>query len=325
MLPKRKYAFTLVELLVVIAIIGILIALLLPAVQAAREAARRSQCNNNIKQLVLATHNYHDIYKAFPAGMTKYTAAQNSDESGQFSWMVQLLPFSEQQPLYDQLDGEFPNTPCGTDAPVNPSRAWIGTELSVAFCPSDTKIPCTGGFAPMNYVGCSGSDHYFKATNNGPAIRRGVFEKNFWPAMAAIRDGTSNTVAISECMIAEPHMRRLSTSEIPVCAAGADGITLNSTQNPAHKRGMSWMKHDAEVCLFNTLIPINDRLTANHECSVRTYVGAVAARSRHPGGVNAGLADGSVTFVSETIDLAIWQAASTIAGDPNNEPVFSGF
>jgi prepilin-type N-terminal cleavage/methylation domain-containing protein/prepilin-type processing-associated H-X9-DG protein len=332
MFKRRTRAFTLVELLVVIAIIGILIALLLPAVQAAREAARRSQCTNNIKQLALAVHNYHDTYKRFPTGSQKFTTGQGAsvDNIGQFSWIVRILPYIEGVSLHDQVDYRWGDTSWATGGTPHPTRAAgvFAHPLSVVLCPSDDMDPTTGGahggFAPNNMVGCSGSDMYFKATNNGPNNRRGVFEKNFWPSFASVLDGTSNTVAISECLTGEPFITtNISTGSLGGCIAATD--TPLTTNNGGHERGQSWVRGtDSECHLFNTLIPINDKLTENHECRVNTYVGAYAARSHHPGGVNVGLCDGSVTFATETFDIDLWRAASTIAGK-GTEPVFSGF
>jgi prepilin-type N-terminal cleavage/methylation domain-containing protein/prepilin-type processing-associated H-X9-DG protein len=336
MLKPRTRAFTLVELLVVIAIIGILIALLLPAVQAAREAARRSQCTNNIKQLALALHNYHDSYKRFPSGSTKLSADQGAPtDMGQFSWIVKILPYIEGTSLHDLVDYQWADTSVGTGGTPHPSRlaGLFAQPLSVVYCPSDDMTPVTNGtidsfpaapqgFAPNNMVGCSGSDMYFKATNNGPNNRRGLMEKNFWPSFASVKDGTSNTMAISECLTNEPFMLDIETADIGGCMAGTDGQVLSSSGN---KRGKSWAQgNDSENHLFNTLIPINDKLTENHECLVNTYVGAYAARSHHPGGVNVGMVDGSVTFATETFDIDLWRAASTIAG-MGSEPIFSGF
>jgi prepilin-type N-terminal cleavage/methylation domain-containing protein len=150
---KQRTGFTLVELLVVIAIIGILVALLLPAVQAAREAARRMQCGNNQKQFGLAMHNYHDVYKKFPYGVLRFdntAAGGNVDSwaSSQITWIGRLLPYLEQQPLYDRINFSL--------HPGTGNTAVINQELPFVRCPSDRRIKAINSRAPTNYVGCIG-------------------------------------------------------------------------------------------------------------------------------------------------------------------------
>lgn len=219
----RLRAFTLVELLVVIAIIGILIALLLPAVQAAREAARRSQCTNNLKQLALAAHNYADVNKVLPPGQTGTGTlwgdntppadAVNTNTQRLSTWVL-LLPYYEQQALYSQISG--PLTVNGTILPAwgraptandpgNPSNSrfyppWT-TQIDVLMCPSDGKIRQKGpnDQGRTNYRTSVGDSIYRGYARDGsPADCRGVFGLRDGCEFALITDGTSNTVMFSE-------------------------------------------------------------------------------------------------------------------------------
>ena len=194
--PRKQRAFTLVELLVVIAIIGILIALLLPAVQAAREAARRSQCSNHLKQFGLGMHNYHDTYKMFPAGINECQP--------RISWFPQFLPFIEQGPLFDQMDFDTQNYICCGGWP----NAVINATVPTALCPSDpqagTKLQ--QGFHG-NYVGCAGSTEFNAAGTGGDCCGglndrlNGMFFGRSQIKFASVIDGTSNTVMFSEILI----------------------------------------------------------------------------------------------------------------------------
>jgi len=248
--PSRRAGFTLVELLVVIAIIGILIALLLPAVQAAREAARRSQCTNNTKQIVLGMNEYADTYKMFPADAlwkgSGVIPVSNPNTSLRTTWCVALFPFVEQKPLYDAINKSTwvgpqggvtqvipgvqtvagPGQPyCGQDNNVGniPGNRYngdlVGQVIAQFRCPSDGvvfNIKQTGGYAHTNYAGAMGcwygaaqgtAGSYLNWTSNLPAQCKGVFSFNEPCALAAIRDGLSNTIAIAEvtsCSTAGP-------------------------------------------------------------------------------------------------------------------------
>lgn len=323
MFKPRLRGFTLVELLVVIAIIGILIALLLPAVQAAREAARRSQCTNNLKQLSLSTHNYHDVYKAFPPGSSAYTQGGGVPgyTSLNQSYISRLLPFIEQS----SLEIEF----------TRPGTLWTGANLGdqhaevllkAVLCPSDISRPCNSTKGPTNYVACTGDDQRFvRATaGNSPDGRpqtrhRGVFKRSQWTIMSEIKDGTSNTMSISECRLG-PTGNGLPISYDPgallTCLSGSPSGTVDVN----YPRGWSWYAAKyAHSWGYTAFVPPNDKVTfaAGYDCIGDTEVGSdcgLGARSWHPGGVNVAMADGSVRFVSETVDLVAWRAAATIAG-----------
>jgi prepilin-type N-terminal cleavage/methylation domain-containing protein len=316
--PRRR-AFTLVELLVVIAIIGILVALLLPAVQAAREAARRMQCLSQLKQHGLALHNYHDTYGLLPVGA--YSAHWGT-------WMVGLLPFVEQTALYDRYSpNQKYDWPAGGHrfSSVAPSFNLDVTSrrLAVFTCPSDSRqtVPA---------LGTTGHNYAVNLGNTGLAVHsceeevtsgavpelHGVrfagapFAVSGWrtdatdvPAaaysLASIIDGTSNTLLVSEL----------------IQGAGGDwrgqawwGYGAGFTTHLGPNSPQADVVRDALHCVSGHGNPpcfgphSEDRPMMN------------AARSRHPGGVQALLADGSARFVAQNIDLTAWRALSTTQG-----------
>lgn len=163
--PSRRPAFTLIELLVVIAIIGVLVGLLLPAVQQAREAARRASCANNVKQLGLALHNYHDANKVFPpASVRRYfrTTSANDWSTNMLSWMAFLLPYTENNTIYDQLDFDIEGGMSGTNA-TNYNRVARNIPIKEFRCPSDPKRKSRqSGYEPTNYAACLGDTQTHK-------------------------------------------------------------------------------------------------------------------------------------------------------------------
>ena len=213
--------FTLVELLVVIAIIGVLVALLLPAVQAAREAARRSQCSNNLRQIGIAMHNHHDTYGALPLGWLTTTTSQPNPG---WSWQALILPFIEQGTLYDKLVVDI-NTP----VPPATTGTYIMTPIKGFRCPSDAGQPLNsnyGNYPTTNYV-CNREVHLPEASNKPPAL-------NF----AGITDGTSNTILVGERDFTKnvggsQLIRHSSTTS---SFEGRPGLGLNR-KNPAGKTG----------------------------------------------------------------------------------------
>lgn len=325
MARRSSRGFTLVELLVVIAIIGILVALLLPAVQAAREAARRMQCGNNLKQIGLALHNYHDSYKHFPpARIRTNNAGVNAWNTNNISWLARILPQIEQQPLYDQINFEL------WDGQAQP--AIYGVVLSPYRCPSDPgkgSFPWTdpGGtrrignpllqdHGPTNYVGCVGHDVELRDSTNSRGFltrseadavtKRGTGMIN----MASFIDGTSNTLAVSECIIGHP--RDTNNSSLTT-QAHADTVTQQNngcgttlmTGSTTRARGISWFRgYEPASMAFTSVMSPNANLW---DCgnNSNTFIGA--ARSVHPGGVQATMADGSIQFFSETIDWNTWK------------------
>jgi prepilin-type N-terminal cleavage/methylation domain-containing protein len=341
---SRREGFTLVELLVVIAIIGVLVALLLPAVQAAREAARRSSCSNNLKQLAIGCHNYHDVTNSFPMNYgTTPGNAHGADPPNTLhrstSWMVQVLPFIEQKPLYDMIDFNFdvkldPRNGGTVNNPNNPSNAFVArTVIPGYLCPSDglnnkgrlgSRANRSGGgweFAVNNYKGVCGANWgsgnfatvtppanstaiNFNVTqwsnnhNDGLDGGNGIFfrggradiGRHSATPMAAISDGTSNTLMIGEC--------------VPRWCTHTWWWWFNGTT-------------------ATTAVPLNVKAqhsncqtgnrTADLNCAWGDWPNNYSFMSQHPGGAQFSLADGSTRFISQTIDLTIYRSLGTKA------------
>lgn len=339
MFPSFRRAFTLVELLVVIAIIGILIALLLPAVQAAREAARRAQCTNNLKQLGLAFHNYHDSFRTFPR--YNQTGAQYTGTSPQvrgYSALVKILPYMEQKTLYDGIktvssDFYYPTNDKPTTATETPEVFGLRKRVNGFLCPSDREYPVASAYGTCNYGVCAGSNLGWTVA---ASQQNGVFRAILETSMAAIIDGTSNTIMLGEFLhgdnvdttdtlesdvIANATWSggtHVSTQQGPITQATMDsyGSECAKPGNPqTSMAGYRWTLGIFYYTVFNTLAPPNWKYPA---CSLaNNYGGAQGvypARSRHPGGANHAVADASVRFISETIDLQVYHGLGSRDG-----------
>ena len=295
-LRRSRPAFTLIELLVVIAIIAILIALLLPAVQQAREAARRSQCRNHQKQIGLALHNYHDQFNAIPPGAIRdWTHSGGSWTTSQISWTARILPFMDQAPLFEKVDWESYPGNSGTNDTLRRLR------MPMYLCPSDPGAPPSNSYAPTNYVGCIGRDEQPNTTN-------AFFQLRGHMRLADLTDGTSNTMAVSECLIGDPFIKRFAgdTAGYSACKIGAAPSITSNVGNEG--RGYSWfygMRNQAWS--YSTVLAPNDKATKDQECERWTSTGVFAARSQHVGGVQVMFGDGRVRFINESIDMSIWQ------------------
>ena len=278
--------FTLVELLVVIAIIGILIALLLPAVQAAREAARRSQCTNNLKQIGLAMHNYHDTHRTFPAGWI-YLGTSGRPEYG---WAVNILPFMEQSPLYNQLNPGGIPLHIRITAGTAEDKELLQTSISAYVCPSDpgTLLADTVNFgnlsawrvAKSNYVACAAWGTKTDSSGNQiyPILANdtgGMFYGNSYRSMAHCTDGTSNTIMCSE--------RDSKHHAAAWAGVGRNDLIDNNAVPRATFRG-------------SFLINFDYKAAGSPENQGKGLA------SQHPGGINVLMCDASVHFISETIN-----------------------
>jgi prepilin-type N-terminal cleavage/methylation domain-containing protein len=312
-MTRVRSAFTLVELLVVIAIIGVLVALLLPAVQSAREAARRTQCTNNLKQIALGTHNYGDVYGGvYPVG--GYACCWGT-------WIVGLLPYVEQKALYDQYKYFGAIGPAGGNADVETRYGGsmnlnvTKSQIAAYLCPSDPKTNTTalrGGITSHNYVANHGNTTMRRQATFGTSSTGQPNMFNGAPFVlvdtsttvpqsvrfAEVVDGTSNTLAFSE--------------------------TIKGQNNDL--RGFSWWSYAAH---FETYLPPNSNQPdilqtityckpggVNPPCAAATTANPEnnAARSRHPSGVVTSFCDGSVKFISNNVAIDTWRALGTING-----------
>ncbi len=317
---RRKPGFTLVELLVVIAIIGILIALLLPAVQAAREAARRSQCSNHLKQVGLALHNYHDVNRVVPFlhGGTIGTNPWDNGNYGQLSGWVGMLPYMEQGPLYQQIVAGGVTPPSALVFPPYGPAAWrtdfapFRAQVPGLLCPTDPgaavrNVANTQGRSSYAFsVGDSISNNAYDRPNRGPFCVNG--QTNF----ADVRDGTSNTIAFAERAVFTVRSQiRGDTvdnagatigTDPSVClaTAGAQGF-YRTGLNFSSVTGIYWMDGRPASLGVNMVLAPNSPSCLGVSGQNWQW-GIYSASSYHPGGVNAVRCDGSVQFVSETID-----------------------
>jgi prepilin-type N-terminal cleavage/methylation domain-containing protein/prepilin-type processing-associated H-X9-DG protein len=332
---RSPRGFTLIELLVVIAIIAILVALLLPAVQQAREAARKTQCRNNLKQIGLAIHNYESSFGSFPPGRIGYPMV--------FSAHAAVLPYLDGANLYNLIDfntppGPFPEPPV---APYSQNTIAAMTVIPTYLCPSDFGNIGGSSYAPTNYVVCTGSGQnaMTRYIRRGDGVMMDVKLQGIVKFQSVI-DGLSNTVAASEQTLGMGYSGGGGDPATPTVISGSTAplkfdeqvLTLTASQNDAITgtdpdeatcvvgaagywsgiRGAKWMNGHFGDTLYNHALPPNAK---TFDCGNASHnAGYTAARSRHSGGVMTLLCDGSVRFVSDSIDLAIWRAIATRAG-----------
>jgi prepilin-type N-terminal cleavage/methylation domain-containing protein/prepilin-type processing-associated H-X9-DG protein len=326
------HGFTLVELLVVITIIGILIALLLPAVQAAREAARRMQCSNNLKQLALALHNYGNTYSSrFPAGVTQPVPVISSSGGPYNTWMVRVMPYLERGTAFDRWNfTEGYSGPMQGPGGTRINEPILRTQFPAFQCPSDNaRAKLFGGSAGTarwtrsNYVACFSpagtmvepgvrfpddicNNDPLKNPGAAPALKaiRALFNVNVYRPMNEVSDGLSNTVALSETIAG---IDSKSATDVRGMWWYAWGCQYTHHRTPNTQIPDTVWAAVADHCVSTPEAPCN----ANGACeSTIDY----AARSNHPGGVNVAAADGSVNFCSNNVNLTVWQAAASING-----------
>jgi prepilin-type N-terminal cleavage/methylation domain-containing protein/prepilin-type processing-associated H-X9-DG protein len=303
---KRCKGFTLVELLVVITIIGILIALLLPAVQAAREAARRMQCTNHLKQWGLAFANYESCNHMYPAFQVYPTSYYKGWKRRTF--VVPLWPYLEQSALYDgyQMKYDFSDTQ---------NREFVSMQVPLYFCPTDRQGFWKAGEPDStthyrsrgNYVVNWGYSDFYR---NQTDYKQGPFRGGIYTTVSDIRDGLSNTMLMSEIIQAVSDTDYDMRGDIfndDIC--GAVYMSLN-TPNSGYDI-LSYCPAD------NTTPALCSPIS--YSASAKYYL---TARSKHSGGVNVALCDGSVHFMSDSIALATWRALSTMANDDSTQGAF---
>jgi len=295
--PQSSPGFTLIELLVVIAIIAVLVALLLPAVQQAREAARRSSCKNNLKQLGLAMHNYHDVYTKFPRGA--YSCCWGT-------WQVAILPYIEQANVYKIYENSGGNDSTGPRYGSGVNLQVTRKRFNVLSCPSDSDNAPISRITSHNYSVNFGNTSYGQGTVNGVQFLGAPFDRSRCYGMRDAIDGTSSTLLMAEVLQGQ----------------GRD------------LRGFGWWGDASQFTTYltpNSNLPdriytsyyCNNQPNSNLPCAASTSANPTmfGSRSRHVGGVQTVLMDGSVRFISENIDINTWRALST----PKGAEVISGF
>ena len=331
--------FTLVELLVVIAIIGVLVALLLPAVQAAREAARRSQCSNALKQFGLAMHNYADVFKVFPARRsgTNGTISKDGNRSQanyfRMSAFIPLLPFIEQKPLFDAIvaGGKYGSTTYAAGGPAawNTSYPPFRTQVAILLCPSDKTPPPTASQVGRNSYAFSLGDQIINHNSNTKLVR-GIFGSQLCKGFKDITDGSSNTIAMSERVWSGAFGLRTANGEEAkaTTASNVSSVSTNPGTCLAKANGQEfigirikgmfgalWSDGQAERVAFNTVLPPNSPSCVNDaNQNADSNGGVLNAASYHPNGVNAVFADGSVRFIAQNINTGNRAAKPVNAG-----------
>jgi len=345
--PNRRRGFTLIELLVVIAIIAILVALLLPAVQQVREAARKSQCQDHLHNLAIGVANYEVTFGIYPPGGVEGMGNNsdgildgNGNDGYLYSWVLQILPTIEQKPLYDTITARARPRGPGLDAPWSRQAYWT-TDIDVLLCPSDT-LPQDRGESPMllSYKACVGdtlrdNGAYAQQPNliDGPGGgTRGMFGRRSDYKQRDFLDGASNTIMFGEMVIGTTDVREVLggvvvnvTGNTPqACMSQRDpadptrllgSATVRTGFRPPGGRALDGRPY---FVYFATAVPPN-----GPNCQRANPDGAwghIPASSRHPGGAQIVMGDAKVAFISENIDTGNPNAASLLGNTGGRSP-----
>ena len=332
---QDRRGFTLIELLVVIAIIAVLIALLLPAVQAAREAARRIQCTNNLKQLGLAISNYESTHGVFPPQQVLGYSGASLTTKSQWGATSRLGPYLELGPLYNAINYTLKTSDLSNSTVVS-------TSIKTLICPSEinpqpivstSTSGVTTTYAVSNYGWCAGS--WYTYGGPGAVSGTGILGANLSRTVASVLDGMSQTVFNSEVRTYQPAYHNC-PGAVPAAQATSllvpDTSTVLALVSAAGSNCKSpvsghtkWCHGDSFNDAFTTALPPNaispaattgvdsDLVSVDEDDGGPTY-SSVTSRSRHPGGVNSLFGDGSVKFIKSTINPQTWRALGTVAG-----------
>jgi prepilin-type N-terminal cleavage/methylation domain-containing protein/prepilin-type processing-associated H-X9-DG protein len=326
--PTRR-GFSLVEILVVIAIIGVLVALLLPAIQASRAAAARNSCANNLRQIGIAAHNHESALGYFPDGsVARAFPTDPMAEWSLFRWsaLASLTPYLEGTAAYNALDLTVPLYSRTTYKVRAENADSVRIVVAEFLCPSDIGMPVSENFAPTNYAVCTGTG----IRGGTPRDTDGVFFVNSQTTSGKITDGLSNTAFASESLLGQPQggVRDPQTEykfvlSAPLTETACQNTTLWNYSDP---RGFAWVNGEYRCALYNHARTPN---SSTPDCMGVQIIGTIetrlspfgwrTARSNHPGGVNVLMADGSSQFATDEIDQPLWKALSTIAGAETTE------
>ncbi|WP_422929853.1 DUF1559 domain-containing protein [Singulisphaera sp. PoT] len=333
-MSSRRRGFTLIELLVVIAIIAVLIALLLPAVQAAREAARRIQCTNNMKQLGLAIHSYEQTINTLPPQLLLTGTGTTVTWSNGYGAHARIIPFAEQGPLFNTINFDV-------DMQTPPNTSVAAALIGFLVCPSEVK-PSTRALTDGTRYGIASygfvTGDWFVWGGLGSNLKgRSAFGPNLSRRLSEFTDGLSNTLLMSEGKAFVTYYRDCPTlaniqdaSNVPPPNADPHTVApeyLGGCALRVDEGRTQWFESGSHHTGITTAWPPNKRtsggpnklysdvdLTSSREKLGRPTFAAATARSYHPGGVNALLGDGSVRFIKDSINGLNWRAIGTVAG-----------